>query len=153
MAVGRVRYVGDPVAVVLAENRYVAEDARNLVEIDYTPLPVVTDPEAALAADAPLLYEAFGSNMAFRTQASGGDIEAAFAQADHTVRLRLVNQRLAPASMEPRACYFDFDPASDLLSAWLCGCWRGFWRENALPGRRDYRRRAGRQVWAACQVD
>ncbi len=119
MAVGRVRYVGDPVAVVLAENRYVAEDARDLVEIDYTPLPAATDPEAALAPNAPLLYEAFGSNIAFRAQASGGDIEAAFAQADRTVRLRLVNQRLAPASLEPRACYFDFDPASGALSAWL----------------------------------
>ncbi len=119
LAVGRVRYVGDPVAVVLAESRYVAEDALDLLEIDYEPLPAVTDPEAALAPDAPLLYEEFGSNVAFMVPASGGDIRAAFEQADHVVRLRLVNQRLSPASLEPRACQFDFDAASGTLSAWL----------------------------------
>ncbi|HEY7354863.1 MAG TPA: xanthine dehydrogenase family protein molybdopterin-binding subunit, partial [Ktedonobacterales bacterium] len=119
LALGHVRYVGDPVAIVLAENRYIAEDALDLIEIDYEPLPTVTDPEAALAPDAPLLYEEFGSNVAFVTPASGGDIQAAFGQADHIVRLRLVNQRLAPSSLEPRACLFDFDPASGNLSAWL----------------------------------
>jgi carbon-monoxide dehydrogenase large subunit len=119
LALGRVRYVGDPVAVVLAENRYIAEDALDLVEIDYEPLPAVTDPEAALAPDAPLLYEDFGSNVAFIAPAGGGDIEAAFAQADHIVRLRLVNQRLAPSSLEPRGCMIDFEPASGTLSAWL----------------------------------
>src|SRR5947209_6457486 len=119
LAVGQVRYVGDPVAVVLAENPYIAVDARDLVEVDYEPLPAVTDPEAALAADAPLLYEEFGSNLAFLSQSGGGDISAAFANADGVVRLRLVNQRLAPSSLESRACMFDFDPASGLLSAWI----------------------------------
>ncbi len=119
MAVERVRYVGDPVAVVLAESRYIAEDALNLLEIDYEPLPAVSDPEAALAEDAPLLYEEFGSNVAFVTPAGGGDIQAAFDQAEHVVRLRLVNQRLAPSSLEARACLLDYDPASGALSAWL----------------------------------
>ncbi len=119
LAVGRARYVGDPLAVVLAENRYSAEDARDLVEIDYEPLDAVADPEAALAPGAPLLYEEFGSNVAFQSQMSSGDIQAAFDQADHIVRLRLVNQRLAPASIEARACLYDFDPASGVLSAWL----------------------------------
>jgi carbon-monoxide dehydrogenase large subunit len=58
LAIGSVHYVGDPVVVVLAENRYVATDARDLVEVDYEPLPAVTDPEAALAPSAPLLYSA-----------------------------------------------------------------------------------------------
>lgn len=119
LAVGRARYVGDPVAVVLAEDRSVAVDARDLVEVDYAPLPAVADPEAALAADAPLLYEAFGSNVALRFQNKWGDGEAAFARADRVVRLRLVNQRLAPSSLEPRACLFDFDPASGIFTAWL----------------------------------
>jgi len=117
LALGRVRYVGDPVAVVLAENLYTAIDARDLVEVEYEPLPAVVDPEAALAPDAPILYDELGSNMAFRSQAGGGDIAAAFANADRTVRLRVVNQRLAPSSMEPRACMFDFDPASGELTA------------------------------------
>src|SRR5216683_3141882 len=119
LAVGRARYVGDPVAVVLAENRYLAEDARDQVEVDYEPLPAVVDPEAAAAPGAPLLYDEPGSNVAFHAQTGGGDIQAAFAHADHVVRLRLVNQRLAPSSIEPRACMFDFDPASSQLSAWL----------------------------------
>ena len=119
LATQRVRYVGDPVAVIAAEDLSVALDARDLVEIDYVPLPAVADPEEALAPDAPLLYEDFGSNLAFDTQIGGGDIDAAFAQAAHVTHLRVVNQRVAPSSLEPRACLFDFDPASGELRAWL----------------------------------
>ncbi|HEV2663138.1 MAG TPA: molybdopterin cofactor-binding domain-containing protein, partial [Ktedonobacteraceae bacterium] len=119
LATQRVRYVGDPVAVVVAENLAVALDAHDLVDIDYAPLPVVADPEEALAPDAPVLYEEFGSNVAFHTQIGGGDIDAAFAQAARVTRLRVVNQRVAPSSLEPRACLFDFDPASGELRAWL----------------------------------
>ena len=119
LALDRVRYVGDPVAVVLAEDRYIAADARDLVEVDYEALPVVVDPEAALAPDAPLLYEELGSNIAIQIPSGGGDIEAAFRQADDVVRLRVVNQRVAPSSLEARACLFDYDPATGELSAWL----------------------------------
>ncbi len=119
LAVDKVRYVGDPVAVVVAENRYATIDARDLVDVDYEPLPAVIDPEQAQDPAAPLLYEELGSNVVYRTPIQGGDVQAAFAQADHTVKLRLVNQRLAPASIEARACMFDFDAASGLLSAWV----------------------------------
>src|SRR5438128_4327319 len=119
MAVGRVRYVGDPVAILLAESLSVAEDARELVEVDYEALPAVTDPEIALEPGAPLLYEEYGSNVAFIQESGGGDIGAVFEQADRIVRLRLVNQRLAPSSLEPRACFFDFDPLRGELSAWV----------------------------------
>ncbi len=119
LALQRARYVGDPVAVVVAEDAYTALDALDLVDVDYTPLPVVTDTEAALAPDAPLLYDEISSNVAFQMQIGGGDIAAAFAQADHTVSLRVVNQRVAPSTMEPRACMFDFNPASGELCAWL----------------------------------
>ncbi len=93
LAFDRVRYVGDPVAVIEAEDRYIAEDARDLVEVDYEVLPAVIDPEAALAPDAPLLYEELGSNITILIPGGGGDIEAAFTQADEVVRLRVVNQR------------------------------------------------------------
>ena len=119
MAVGIVRYLGDPVAVVLAESLYAAMDARDQVEVDYEPLPVVTDPQKALAPGAPLLYRESGSNVAYTAPMSAGDIAGAFEQADHIIELRVVNQRLAPSSIEPRACMFDFDPASGELSAWL----------------------------------
>ena len=119
MAIGRVRYVGDPVAVVLAQSPYIAVDACDLVEVDYEPLPAVVAPEAALAPDAPLLYEEIGSNVAFHSQSGGGDISTAFERAERVIRLRVVNQRLVPGSIEPRACMFDFDPASGELSAWM----------------------------------
>jgi aerobic carbon-monoxide dehydrogenase large subunit len=119
LAIDRVRYVGDPVAVVLAENLYTALDARELVEVDFEPLPAVTDPEDALAPDAPALYDEFGSNIAFRSESGGGDIQAAYESADRVVRLRVVNQRVAPSSLEPRACMFDFDAVSGQFTAWL----------------------------------
>ena len=119
LAVGRARYVGDPVAIVLAEDLYTALDARDLVEVDYEPMQAVTDPEQAVNAGAPLLYEEFGTNIAFFSQSGGGDIEATFKDADRTVRLRVVNQRLAPSSIEPRACMFDFDPHSGQFSTWV----------------------------------
>jgi len=119
MAIDRVRYVGDSVAVILAEDAYTASDARDLVEVDYAPLAAVSDLEAALAPDAPLLYEEFGSNVAYSQQSTWGDVEGVFAQADHITSLRLVNQRLAPSSMEPRACLFDYDEESGIFSAWL----------------------------------
>lgn len=119
LALGRARYVGDPVAVVLAGDAYSAADASNLVEVDYEPLPAVSDPEAAVEAGAPLLYDELGTNIAFHISSGGGDIQAAFAQADRTLRLRVVNQRLAASSMEPRACLFDYDLQSGMLTAWL----------------------------------
>ena len=64
MAVKRVRYVGDPVAVILAENLPIAEDARDLIEVDYNMLPAVADPENAIEPGAPLLYDELGSNIA-----------------------------------------------------------------------------------------
>lgn len=119
LAAGRVRYVGDPVAVIAAEKLSIAGDARELVEVDYEVLPAVADPEAAIKPGAPLLYDELGSNIAFTQQFEYGDIDAAFAQADGVISMRLLNQRLAPSSLEPRACLFDYDPASGELSAWL----------------------------------
>ncbi len=119
MAIRKARYVGDPVAIVLAESLYAAIDARDQVEIDFEPLPAVTEPEHALAPDAPLLYEEIVSNVAFTSPLKAGNIADAFEQADRIIRLRIVNQRLAPSSIEPRACMFDFDPTSGELMAWM----------------------------------
>ena len=72
-ATDRARFVGEPVAVVVAKNRYIAEDAADLVQVDYEPLPVVVDPERALEADAPVLHEAVGSNLAGNRRLVYGD--------------------------------------------------------------------------------
>lgn len=119
LAIDTARYVGDPVAVVLAENAYAAADARQLVQVDYEPLPAVTDPEQALEPDAPMLYPELGGNVIYSMPFGGGNIEDAFAQASGTVKLRLVNQRLAASPMEPRGCMFDFNPETGQLTAWL----------------------------------
>ena len=119
MAIDTARYVGDPVAVVLAESRYAAADARLLVQVEYEPLPAVTNPEEALRPDAPILYPDIGTNEVYRVPVGGGDIDAAFARASGTVTLRLVNQRVAASPLEPRACMFDFNPDTRELTAWL----------------------------------
>lgn len=118
LAADRLRHVGEPVAVILAENRYVAADAADLVFIDYAPLPVVVDPEAALDEDAPLVYEDWGDNVGFRWQRENGDVDPIFARADHVVECRVVNQRVIGNAMEPRAVLADYDGERDALTVW-----------------------------------
>ncbi|MBX3011934.1 MAG: xanthine dehydrogenase family protein molybdopterin-binding subunit [Caldilineaceae bacterium] len=118
LATTKVRCVGDPLAVVVAEDRYLAADAADAVIVDYEPLPGVSDPEAALTPNAPLLYEEWGTNQAFRWENSGGDVDGAFAKAATIVELRLVNQRLIPSAMEPRAVVARYDPATDGITIW-----------------------------------
>ncbi|MEZ4870106.1 MAG: xanthine dehydrogenase family protein molybdopterin-binding subunit [Caldilineaceae bacterium] len=118
LATGKVRCVGDPVAIVVAESRYLAADAADAVMVDYEPLAGVSDPEQALAAGAPLLYEAWGTNQAFRWENGGGDVDGAFAAAAKVVEVRLVNQRLIPSAMEPRAVVASYDAAADQVTIW-----------------------------------
>lgn len=96
------RYAGEPVAVVVAADRYAAEDARELVAIDWVPLPAVVDPEAGVAPDAPLIHPDWGDNVAVAFRAQLGDVERAFAEAPVVVRRRLRMQRYTGMPMEPR---------------------------------------------------
>ena len=98
-----VRYVGDIVAVVVAETPYQAADALELIEVDYEPLPAVTDAQAAAKPGAPQLHPGVAGNEAFHWTVAGGDIDAAFANAEIVVKERIVQQRLIPNAMEPRA--------------------------------------------------
>ena len=99
LAKGKVRFVGDIVAVVVADNRSAAADAAELVFVDYEPLPVVVDIEAALEDGAPILFEEYGSNMSFETAIeTEGD---PLAGADHVTEARVVSQRLAGVPIEP----------------------------------------------------
>jgi len=115
LAVDRVRYVGDAVAMVVAETRAQAVDAAELVDVDYEELPVVADMEAALAEDAPLQFEEIGSNVAAsRADPDGSD---PFAGAAHVVRLRLENQRIATAPIEGHVILAQ--PHDDSLTVWV----------------------------------
>jgi carbon-monoxide dehydrogenase large subunit len=98
----QVKHVGDPVAVVVATTRGAAFDAAEDVMVDYDPKPVVVDPVAALADGAPLVWESFGSNKTHEWGVSGGDIDAALADADVTITKRFVNHRTSGAPIEPR---------------------------------------------------
>jgi len=122
LATHKVRYVGDPVAAVVAASRYAARDAAALVEVDYEPLPAVVDPEAALANGAPLLFEEFGTNLGHRQLRDAGDVEGAFESADRIVTVRLLNQRVLPVAMETRGCVADWRPGqageSGQLTLW-----------------------------------
>ncbi|MEX2549164.1 MAG: xanthine dehydrogenase family protein molybdopterin-binding subunit, partial [Nitriliruptoraceae bacterium] len=103
IATDEVRYAGDAVAVVVARTRYQAADATEFVVVDYEPLPVVTDMEAALADGADLADTSLDSNECFTWPMVNGDIDAAFDGAEHVVTRRFVNQRLIPTAIEPRA--------------------------------------------------
>jgi CO/xanthine dehydrogenase Mo-binding subunit len=102
LATDRVRYVGDPVAVVVAEDRYRAEDAAELVEVDYDPVEVVLEPEAALEPSAPLLFPETGTNLAGALSVEKGAVDEAFLQADLVVEEVIRCQRHGAVPMETR---------------------------------------------------
>jgi carbon-monoxide dehydrogenase large subunit len=120
LATDVVRYVGDAVAVVVAEDRYTARDAADLIEVDYEPLPSVTDVAKAAQASAPRVHADLSDNIAFDWAI--GDkaaVEQGFAQAAHTVKLDLRNNRLIPHAIEPRATLADYNSAKGELTVWM----------------------------------
>ncbi|WP_137177810.1 xanthine dehydrogenase family protein molybdopterin-binding subunit [Roseomonas sp. AR75] len=113
LAEGKVRHVGDPVAVVIAETRQQARDAAEAIAVDYTPLPAVATMQAALAPGAAQMHEAAPGNLCYDWHI--GDkavLDAAFAKAHKVVTFETTNNRLVPNAMEPRAAVGDFDPQS-----------------------------------------
>jgi carbon-monoxide dehydrogenase large subunit len=119
IAVDTVRYAGNAVAIVVAEDRYAARDAADAVEVDYEPLPAVTDAFAAAQKGAPQLHADVPGNICFHWKVSGGDVEAAFRSAPVTVRDRILNQRLIPNAMEPRAALAQWTPGSGEVTLWV----------------------------------
>ena len=118
LAIDKVRFVGEPVAVVVANDRYAARDAIDLIEVEYDPLPAVVDPEKAIAKGAPKLYEEFADNIAYTWALEGGDVAAAFKAADKIVSQRMVNQRLIPMPMETRGVIAEYKPGEKELNVW-----------------------------------
>jgi aerobic carbon-monoxide dehydrogenase large subunit len=116
LAVDRVYFVGHPVAVVVANDRYVARDAADLVEVDYQTLPAVAGPEKALAAGAPTVHPEWPDNVAFTFHQEGGDVDKAFREADVVVKERIVSQRLIPTAMETRGVVAEWRGAERALT-------------------------------------
>lgn len=115
LARGKVRHVGQPVALVVAETLSAARDAAEAIEVDYEALPAVTDAADAIGPGAPQLFDHIPGNLAFDWDNDLGDAkatDAAFAGAAHVVALALVNNRVVANSMEPRNAIADFDAES-----------------------------------------
>jgi CO/xanthine dehydrogenase Mo-binding subunit len=118
IALEKVRYVGEAVAVVAAESRYIAEDALELIEVEWEHLPVVSDPVAAMGADAPLVHETLPSNVVFDHTFVFGDVDADFARADHIIKRRLRWPRATAAPMETNGALCYYDTARGSMQIW-----------------------------------
>ncbi len=119
LARGVVHAVGAPIAAVVAESRALAEDAAAAIGVSYEPLPVVTDAEAALEEGAALAHEELGTNHCYTLKRENGDVDKAFAEADHIVRLHMKSPRLVAMSMEARGVLANPDPIRNELTVWL----------------------------------
>lgn len=118
LATDKVRFVGEPIAAVAATDAYIARDALDLIEVDCDLLDAVNSADAALAEGAPVLHEDWDDNMAFTWQIAGGDIDAAFAEADHIVSQRIDHQRLVPNPIETRGVLAQYTRGKDQLTLW-----------------------------------
>ena len=113
LAHGKVRFVGEAIALVVADSAAAAQDAAERIEIEYRDLPCVVQPEEALAAGAPQLHEDVPGNLSFEAEAGNAEaVATAFTQAAHITRLKVESTRVSPSPMEPRACLVAYDAAS-----------------------------------------
>ncbi len=119
LAAGEVHYLGEPVAFVVSESRYAAEDALELISVDYEPLGVAVDPEEALRDESPKVHTSLKSNLVQVEQVSFGDVDTAFGKASKIVRTDFLNQRLSPSPIETRACVSSYDSGSQSLTLWI----------------------------------
>jgi carbon-monoxide dehydrogenase large subunit len=118
LAHDKVRHVGEAVAVIVAETRYAAEDAAQLVELDLDPLPAVLDPDASLGVGSPIVHDRFGTNLIGSFTVAKGDIERAMACAPHRLKRRFHHHRYAAMPMECRGVVGLHESRTDTLTIW-----------------------------------
>ena len=118
LATDKARYQGDGVAVVVAETRALAQDAAELVEVDYELLPAAVDVEAAAQDGAPLVHDELGTNVCYVWKLEAGEVDAAFASAAVTVKERYYHPRLIPTAIEPRSIVVQPNPATGDVTMW-----------------------------------
>ena len=116
LARGKVRYVGEPVVGVVAESRYLAEDAAELIEIEFEQLAVVTDPVVAARPGAPLLHEEAGTNLLLSREFKRGDVDAVMETAPVRVSGQFRMHRKTAVAIEPRVCLAEYEPGRDALT-------------------------------------
>src|SRR3954470_12621986 len=118
LAGDRVYFVGHAIAVVVADDRYIARDAVDLIEVDYDPLPVVSDPEKAIEKGSPLTHPDLGTNVAYTWTLTSGDVDGVFKKADRVIKQRMVHQRLIPMAIEPRGCVASWHAGEGTITLW-----------------------------------
>jgi len=118
LAVGKVRHVGDPIAIIVAGDRYQAQDAAEAVRVTYEELPVVVDPERAADPDAPVIHEGVERNTDYVWAVQTGDVERAFKDAAVVVKQKMVSQRLMGTPLETRAVLAQYQPGQEQLTLW-----------------------------------
>jgi len=118
LAKDKVCYAGQAIAIVVAQDHYVAAEAIELILVDYEPLTPIMDPDEAIKPDSPVIHAELGANVSIRLKQEGGDVEAAFAQADHVVRQKYDSQRIAPAPIEPRGILAHYESDDETLTIW-----------------------------------
>jgi carbon-monoxide dehydrogenase large subunit len=116
LVVDKVRFVGEPIAMVIAESRLAAAEAASLVEVDYDVLPPVVDPEEALKPGAPKVYDHWDGNLFIKMPSEWGDVDAAFSKAEYTFSDSIRIQRFTGQALEPRAYVADYNPAENRLT-------------------------------------
>lgn len=120
LVVGKVCFVGDAVALVVADDRFIARDAVDLIDVDYEPLPVVVDAKKATLDGAPQIHENAPNNIVMEWDAGDkAKTEAAFAAAEVSVKEEIINQRLIPTPMETRGSLARYDPATNEFTVWM----------------------------------
>jgi carbon-monoxide dehydrogenase large subunit len=118
LAKDKVNFVGEPIVVIVAESRYIAEDAAELVWVDYEPLPCVVDVEQAVAEDAPIIHEDIGSNVAAHVVQRKGDYDSVRETADLLIKRRFIYDRGTAAAMENRGIVAQWDKRAQRLTVW-----------------------------------
>jgi aerobic carbon-monoxide dehydrogenase large subunit len=118
LAKDKVCYVGQSVAIVVAQDASVATDAAERIAVDYEPLSPILDPHVAVREDAPTIHDILGTNVAMRVRQRAGDLEGTFAGADRVIRQRYEVPRLAPAPLETRGVVASYQPQGNLLTVW-----------------------------------
>ena len=117
-----VNAIGDPIAVVVAESRYQAQDGASAVVVQYDPLPAVVNPEAGMLPGSPRTFSDLASNVVYEIhfKSEGRDVDEVFAEADHVVKARIQTQRILTSPMEPKAAVAAYDQATGEATIWTC---------------------------------
>ncbi|HVA24850.1 MAG TPA: xanthine dehydrogenase family protein molybdopterin-binding subunit [Chloroflexota bacterium] len=118
VAVGKVRFMGEPVAAVAADSRAIAEDALERIVVDYEPLPVSADADTAMAPGAERLYDELDSNVLWHDRFVYGDVDRLFGEAKHVVGQRFTIQRFASTPLETYGCIAAYDPNNEAMTMW-----------------------------------